>query len=49
MSKKTIYTVYEDKESLFFAMVDYFDSVKAEKISSQKGVDLPIDVRFNIF
>lgn len=23
MSKKTIYTVFRDKESLFFAMVDY--------------------------
>lgn len=29
MSKKTIYTVFEDKESLFLAMVDYmFDSIK---------------------
>ncbi len=29
MSKKTIYTVFRDKESLFFAMVDYlFDSIK---------------------
>ena len=29
MSKKTIYTVFEDKESLFLDMVDYlFDSIK---------------------
>lgn len=29
MSKKTIYTVFRDKESLFYAMVDYmFDSIK---------------------
>lgn len=29
MSKKTIYTVFEDKESLFLAMVDYmFDHIK---------------------
>lgn len=29
MSKKTIYTIFRDKESLFFAMVDYlFDSIK---------------------
>lgn len=29
MSKKTIYTVFRDKESMFFAMVDYmFDSIK---------------------
>ncbi len=48
MSKKTIYTVYEDKESLFFAMVDYFfDSVKAgEDLLLKKEADLPIDVRF---
>lgn len=32
MSKKTIYTVFRDKESLFFAMVDYmFDSIKQEE------------------
>ncbi len=30
ISKKTIYTVFSDKEALFFAIVDYmFDSVKA--------------------
>ena len=29
MSKKTIYTVFKDKESMFFAMVDYcFDKIK---------------------
>lgn len=29
MSKKTIYTVFSDKESLFYAIVDYmFDSIK---------------------
>ena len=29
ISKKTIYTVYDDKEALFLAMVDYiFDSIK---------------------
>ena len=29
ISKKTIYTVFRDKESLFLAMVDYlFDSIK---------------------
>lgn len=29
MSKKTIYTVFSDKESLFYAVVDYiFDSIK---------------------
>lgn len=29
ISKKTIYTVFDDKESLFMAMVDYlFDSIK---------------------
>jgi len=29
MSKKTIYTVFKDKDSLFLAMVDYlFDSIK---------------------
>lgn len=32
MSKKTIYTVFRDKESLFLAMVDYlFDSIKASE------------------
>lgn len=32
MSKKTIYTVFRDKESLFLTMVDYmFDSIKQEE------------------
>ncbi|MBQ9765011.1 MAG: TetR/AcrR family transcriptional regulator [Lachnospiraceae bacterium] len=32
MSKKTIYTVFNDKEELFLAMVDYlFDSIKEGK------------------
>ena len=34
MSKKTIYTIFRDKESLFFAMVDYlFDSIKESEQS----------------
>lgn len=32
MSKKTIYTVFSDKESMFYAMVDYmFDYIKESK------------------
>lgn len=32
MSKKTIYTVFRDKESMLLAMADYiFDSIKAEE------------------
>lgn len=32
MSKKTIYTVFRDKESMFYAMVDYcFDKIKASE------------------
>lgn len=32
ISKKTIYTIFEDKEELFLAMVDYlFDSIKESK------------------
>lgn len=32
ISKKTIYTVFADKESLFFSMVDYlFDGIKVEE------------------
>ena len=48
MSKKTIYTVFEDKENLFFAMVDYFfDSVKeGEEQLLKKEADLPLDLRF---
>ena len=31
ISKKTIYTVYDDKEALFLAMVDYiFDSINPD-------------------
>ena len=37
MSKKTIYTVFRDKESLFLAMVDYlFDSIKE---SERQGLE----------
>lgn len=33
MSKKTIYTVFRDKESMFLAMVDYmFDSIKESEM-----------------
>ena len=40
MSKKTIYTVFEDKEALFLDMVDYlFDSIKE---SERKIVDDPV-------
>ena len=40
ISKKTIYTVYDDKEALFLAMVDYiFDSIKeSEKLQRILGV-----------
>lgn len=39
MSKKTIYTVFRDKESMFLAMVDYmFDSIKE---SEQRVVEDP--------
>lgn len=39
MSKKTIYTVFRDKESMFYAMVDYmFDSIKE---SEQRIVEDP--------
>lgn len=39
MSKKTIYTVFRDKEALFLAMVDYmFDSIKK---SEQKVIENP--------
>lgn len=32
MSKKTIYTVFKDKEDMFYAMVDYlFDAIKQSK------------------
>ena len=40
ISKKTIYTVYDDKEALFLAMVDYiFDSIKeSEQMNRILGV-----------
>lgn len=39
MSKKTIYTVFRDKEALFLAMVDYmFDSIKE---SERKVIEDP--------
>lgn len=39
MSKKTIYTVFEDKEALFLTMVDYlFDNIK---VSEQQIIDDP--------
>ena len=32
MSKKTIYTVFDNKEAMFFCMVDYcFDKIKEQK------------------
>ena len=41
MSKKTIYTVFRDKESLFLAMVDYlFDSIKESEQQVLKDEDL---------
>ena len=40
ISKKTIYTVFKDKEDLFLAMVDYlFDTIKE---AEQKVVDNPV-------
>lgn len=41
MSKKTIYTVFRDKESLFGAMVDYcFDKIKESEIKVMCNSDL---------
>ncbi|MDD6305430.1 MAG: TetR/AcrR family transcriptional regulator [Clostridiales bacterium] len=41
MSKKTIYTVFRDKESLFLAMVDYlFDSIKESEQQVLKDENL---------
>ena len=41
MSKKTIYTVFRDKESLFLAMVDYlFDSIKERELQVLKDENL---------
>lgn len=42
MSKKTIYTIFRDKESLFFAMVDYlFDSIKEseQRVLNDESLD----------
>ncbi len=40
MSKKTIYTIFQDKESLLYAMVDYFfDSVKESEESAARVVE----------
>lgn len=42
ISKKTIYTVFDDKESLFMEMVDYlFDSIKEseEKVLKDESLD----------
>lgn len=41
MSKKTVYTVFCDKETMFFAMVDYmFDSIKAGERRIMKNKSL---------
>lgn len=41
MSKKTIYTVFRDKESMFLAMVDYmFDSIKESEQDILDDVNL---------
>lgn len=41
ISKKTIYTVFADKEALFLAMVDYlFDGIKEEEAKILKQEDL---------
>lgn len=38
MSKKTIYTVFQDKNTLVSEMVDYcFDSIKGERAGSDLG------------
>ena len=58
MSKKTIYTVFRDKESLFLAMVDYlFDSIKEserqvlenEKLSTLEKIRAVLGVLPNIY
>lgn len=42
MSKKTIYTVFRDKESMFFAMVDYcFDKIKESEDEILSDDSLP--------
>ena len=48
MSKKTIYTVFHDKEELFLAMVDYlFDSIKESErqVSQDPGLDTVEKIR----
>lgn len=48
MSKKTIYKLYDDKEELFLAMVDYlFDSIKEseEKILNDESLSLEEKIR----
>lgn len=48
MSKKTIYTVFRDKESMFFEMVDYcFDSIKEseQKVLNDDSLDTVGKVR----
>lgn len=41
MSKKTIYTVFRDKESLLYSLVDYFfDSVKVDELSVVQNKNL---------
>ena len=43
ISKKTIYTVYKDKEELFLAMVDYlFDGVKREQLKVMSDEELDV-------
>ncbi len=48
MSKKTIYTVFHDKETMFFEMVDYcFDSIKEseKKVLEDESLDTVAKVR----
>ena len=48
MSKKTIYTIFRDKESLFFAMVDYlFDSIKESEqcVLNDESLDMLEKIR----
>lgn len=46
MSKKTIYTVFRDKESMFFAMVDYcFDRIKDSEEAVLKEAGLGTEER----
>lgn len=44
MSKKTIYTVFEDKNELFLAMVDYlFDGIKAAQMDIINSKELSLN------